>query len=337
MTDDQTVHRIERSERRPIYVERVNAVIDYIEQHLADELSLGKLADVAHFSPYHFHRVFSVLVGETLNRFITRIRIERAATQLVQYPKKPVTEIAVGCGIVNPSSFARAFRDAFEMSATEWRDGGYRTYERSPGESHGDATRGLGVLSDDFGILESVMNPQTGDVAWSIRCGTLGSATVTVEQLPALEVAYVRHTGRYQGQGEIFADLFNRLMTWAQPRGLMTPEAWILTVSHDNPSITEDDKLRVSACLSVPEDTPPSGDVGRMRVEGGSYSVGRFELGEKDYTEAWYALAGGWLPDSGYEPDDRYPYERFAIGRSATSPGKEIVDICLPVRPLRRY
>ena len=53
------------AESRTIYIERVNAVIDYIEHHLADDLSLSTLADVAHFSPYHFHRVFSTLVGET--------------------------------------------------------------------------------------------------------------------------------------------------------------------------------------------------------------------------------------------------------------------------------
>ena len=70
------------AESRPIYIERVNAVIDYIETHLADDLSLAALAAVAHFSPYHFHRVFSTLVGETLSRFISRLRIERAATLL---------------------------------------------------------------------------------------------------------------------------------------------------------------------------------------------------------------------------------------------------------------
>ena len=87
------------SESRPIYIERVNAVIDYIEAHLADELSLSTLADVAHFSPYHFHRVFSTLVGETLSRFISRLRIERSATLLIQHPQRAITDIAADCGL----------------------------------------------------------------------------------------------------------------------------------------------------------------------------------------------------------------------------------------------
>jgi AraC family transcriptional regulator len=337
MADDQMVRRVESSARRHIYVERVNAVVDYVERHLAEELTLDKLAEVAHFSPYHFHRVFSALTGETLSRFITRIRIERAATQLPQYPQRRVTEIAAGCGFTSPSSFARAFRDAFGMSATEWRNGGYEEYEKAPGESIRDTLGTMGVLDESFGIIGTLMNPQSGRITWSVRCGTLGTATVTVERLPDLELAYVRHTGRYQGMGEVFADAFNRLMTWAQPRGLVTSGTWVLTVCHDDPIITDDAKLRVSACLNVPEDTPASGEIGRMRVEGGSYAVGHFELGEKDYGEAWRALTGGWLPDSGYEPDDGYPYERYFVGRAASTPGKEAVDICLPVRPLRRY
>ena len=161
--------------------------------------------------------------------------------------------------------------------------------------------------------------------------------TVTVEKIPALNVAYVRHTGRYQGLAEVFADLFTRLMTWAQPRGLVRPDSQILSVYHDNPSITEDDRLRVSACITVPPGTETSGDVGQMIVEGGRFAVGHFTLGDQDYGEAWYSLAGGWLPWSGYEPDDRHPYERYPFDESDTNPDKRRVDICLPVRPLRRY
>jgi AraC family transcriptional regulator len=318
-----------------MYVERVNAVIDYIEAHITEELTLEKLAAVAHFSPFHFHRVFGVFTGETVARFIGRVRIERAATLLIQQPHKSITEVGVDSGFRNPSSFARAFRDAFGMSASQWRDGGYQTYERVPGESYRDVVGNLGVR-EGFGIVSAHLEAATGVASWEVGCGDLGTARVTIEQLPLLEVAYIRHTGRYQGMGEVFTDIFTRLMMWAQPRGLVTADAWVLAVYHDNPSITDDDKLRVSACLSVPEETESSGEVGRMQIAGGAYAVGHFELGESDYPPAWFALAGGWLPDSGYEPDDRYPFERFYVGKPATSAGKEIVEIWLPVRPLRR-
>jgi AraC family transcriptional regulator len=275
-----------------------------------------------------------VFVGETVGRFISRVRIERAATLLISEPRKSITAVGIDSGFSNPSSFARAFREAFGMSATQWREGGYQTYERAPGESYRDVIGNLGVR-EGFGVVGTHLDPRSGTVSWEVGCGDLGTAMVTIEQLPPLEIAYIRHTGRYQGMGEVFADLFTRLMTWAQPRGLVTNDSWVLAVYHDNPSITDDDKLRVSACLSVPEETESSGQIGRMRIDGGTYAVGHFELGERDYPQAWFALAGGWLPDGGYEPDDRYPFERFYVDRPATSPDKEVVDIWLPVRPLR--
>jgi len=49
-------------------------------------------------------------------------------------------------------------------------------------------------------------------------------------------------------------------------------------VYYDDPDITEDDKLRVDACITVPEDTPAEGEIGRMSIPGSKYAVARFEL-----------------------------------------------------------
>ncbi len=316
---------VPNGERRPVYVERVNAAIDYIEAHLADEITLSDIADVAHFSPFHFHRVFAAITGETLGHFITRTRLERAASLLLQHPRRTVTEVASEVGFPNPSSFSRAFRKLYGMSATDWRRGGYQEHIRVDRLPHADAR---------FGILSRESVPGRPPT-WQIRCGDLPPTSLTVVNVPDLEVAYVRHTGSYQGQAEVFADIFNRLMSWAEPRGLITPETWILAVYHDNPSITADDLLRVSACISVPPETAAMGDVGRMSLQGGTTAVARFELGDQDYGQAWQAIVA-WLPDSGYEPDDRLPYERYFTDQAAPS-GKEIVEIHLPVRPLRIY
>lgn len=337
MADERSPDRIAASSRRPIYVERINAVVDYIEQHIAEELTVDRLAAVAHFSPFHFHRVFGVLVGETVAQFVSRVRIERAAWLLVQRPYSTVTEVGAACGYPNPSSFARSFKETFGVTASEWRDGGYLEHRPADGQSIRDVIGNIGAVDEVYGITETSLDPMTGRASWRIRCGSLGMASVRVANLAEIEVAYVRYTGRYQGMGEVFADLFNRLTTWAEPRGFLTSDAWLLAVYHDNPSITETDRLRVSACISVPDDVAADGDIGRMRLDGGACALGRFELGEQDYPEAWYSLAGGWLPDSGYEPDDRLPFERFFIGSAAASPSKEIVEIGIPVRPLRRY
>ena len=61
-----------------VYRERVNRVIDYIKDHLAEPLPIDKLARLAHFSPFHFHRIFRSIVGEPLHACVKRLRLERA-------------------------------------------------------------------------------------------------------------------------------------------------------------------------------------------------------------------------------------------------------------------
>src|SRR6185295_12090368 len=98
-----------------------NRVIDHIRGHLADELSLSRLARVAAFSPFHFHRVFRAITGETVFGFIQRLRIEKAAAALRDHPDHMVLAIALDHGFASAATFARAFRARFGMSATAWR------------------------------------------------------------------------------------------------------------------------------------------------------------------------------------------------------------------------
>lgn len=87
--------------------------------------------------------------------------------------------------------------------------------------------------------------------------------------------------------------------------------------------------------LTVPEDTAVDGEIGKMTIPGGRSAVGHVEMTEgTDYGEAWNAPMGGWLPESGHQPDDRLCYELFLNNPKEHPEGKHIVDICMPVRPL---
>ena len=154
---------------------------------------------------------------------------------------------------------------------------------------------------------------------------------VEVKDMPEMNVAYVRAIGPYQEVGKAF----ERLMAWAGPRGLLQfPETRVLGVYHDNPEVTDTDKLRADACITVPEGTEVDGDVGNMRVPGGLFAVARFEVAVGEFGEAWDQLMGGWLPESGYQPDDRLCYELCHNNPKDHPEGKYIIDICAPVRPL---
>jgi AraC family transcriptional regulator len=313
------------------YVARINRVIDYIEGHLGEPLSLETLARVACFSPFHFHRVFGVMVGEPLGQFVGRVRVERAATLLVSHPNRSITEIGLDCGYSSSAAFSRAFRDAFGMTATQWRNGGSEEWHKKDGEVQRRSWQRVGSQSQDYDVLSYSFNSESGRPRWRLRVKDLDPVWLEVRDVPELHVAYVRHIGPYQGMAEVFAELFGKLTNWAAPRGLLAaPDARLIAVYHDNPEVTDDGKLRVSAGLTVPRSTEVGGEIGAMTMEGGQTAVARFELGDEDYARAWYAVAGCWLPQSGYQPDDRYCYELYHDCGDAVS----TVDICVPVRPL---
>ena len=105
------------STQKEEYISRINRVMDYIQENLDRLMTLEQLASVACFSPFHFHRIFRAIVGETLAHFIQRVRVEKAASTLLVNPKASVTAIALDCGFGSSAAFARVFREAYGMSA----------------------------------------------------------------------------------------------------------------------------------------------------------------------------------------------------------------------------
>ena len=164
---------------------------------------------------------------------------------------------------------------------------------------------------------------------------SIKDAQIEVKEMPEFNVAYVRHIGPYKGDTELFGSLFEKLFKWAGPRGLLgSPDMKVLCVYHDDPEITDDDRLRTSVCVTVPEDTKVDGEVGKMKIAGGKFAVAHFEINTDEFEEAWNLVCGQWLPESGYQPDDRLCYELCLNNPEEHPEGKHIVDICVPVRPL---
>ena len=320
---------------REEYISRINRVIDYIEENIDEDLSLESLAKVAIFSPFHFHRIFRAMAGETLNQFIQRIRVEKAAAQLILNPKKSITEIAFDCGFSGSASFARAFKQTFHMSASQWRAEGY-LQDRKIRKTNSKESQTLGKIRQDTHVTSYYIDGEIQNQIGRVKMKDKNQIKVEVKEMPKLHVAYVRHIGPYKGDSELFDRLFSKLMKWAGPRDLLHfPETKVLAVYHDDPKITDEDKLRMSACITIPEDTPVEGEVGKMAIPGGKFAVARFELtGSEEYEEAWNMVFGGWLPESGYQPDDRLCYEFYQNDPKEHPEGIHIVDICVPVKPL---
>lgn len=309
---------------RQEYIRRINKVVDYIDKHFDEELTLDMLADVASFSRFHFHRLFSAMTGETVNGFIKRVRLERAASMLMVKSRQTITEIAFQCGFSGNAVFTRAFNEYFQMSPTLFRNGGYKELSKTRklhSNTHQTQSNSSNVLLASADYFRPVNFKQKTDVVMKVE----------VKEMPEMHVAYVRHIGNYSEVGPAFG----KLMRWAGPRGLVRPpETRVLALYHDDPEVTEEKNLRTSVCITVPEGTKTDGDIGTMMVEGGKYACGHFEITEDQFQEAWNTMMRDWLPESGYQCADRLPYELYYNNHEEHPEKKHILDICIPVKPL---
>ena len=239
---------------------------------------------------------------------------------------RPITDIALATGFTSSSTFAKRFKERFAMTATQWRQRG----------SLDQLTASLHVsgISASYGVVDIVPGEQ--GFRWVIAAGSLPHATVSIENLTDQRLAYVRRTGPYRGRKDVYAEAFTALAKWAQPRDLMRPDATYFSLAHDPPDITEESRHRISVGIGVDQDVAVAGEVNDMLLPGGDYAVATFTLRD-EYEDAWRAMMVGWLADSGFETDERLPFERYRGDAQPDEPGTNVVDICLPVRPMRDY
>lgn len=274
------------------YVERVNRAIDHIVQDLARPLRLEEVATAAGFSPYHFHRIFKGLLGETLNQFVKRQRLERALYLMSHAPQRSLTDVALDCGFSSSSDFSRSFKQRFGVPPSVFDLNSFRRSRREEFER---------VLSGQdggprFTPLPAGQNPDGFEVQ--------------LRDLPARTVAYIRVLDPYRDETAAPAAC-ERLLAWATERGLADGQ-W-LGYMWEDPEIVALEDCRYDVALVV-DDVLPAGEIGRfefppMRVAEVTLS-GDIELVQRAID--W--LFKTWLPRSGLVPDDQPAFESW-IGR----------------------
>ena len=167
----------------PDYASRVNRVIDHVLLHLDEPHRLEDLAEVAGVSPFHFHRVFRALTGETLQKFVKRLRLERALQMMAHRPRRSLTDIAFACGFSSSSDFTRSFKQRYGVAPsafdlTAWRDENREELRRNVEAStrwHIGPRLAAGENPDGF--------------------------VVHLRDLPARRVAYIRVLDPFHGTG----------------------------------------------------------------------------------------------------------------------------------------
>jgi len=286
------------------YHERMVRTLVYIQGHLDEELELEQLASVAAFSPFHFHRIFRGMVGESPKEHVRRLRLERAARRLKQQDVA-VTEIALQAGFEAHESFTRAFGSMFGVSPSD-----YRAAHQAESETAG------GTHLDD---VSGYHPPAYDDLQPS-----------EIKEIAPLKVVYLRHTGPYSQVGATWG----RLMTWAGMRGLLGPQMRMLGIVYDDPDVTPSDKVRYDAAVVVSQPVQPEGEFGVREVPGGTYAVFLHRGPYQELGKTYQKIFGGWLPKSGREVRDADAFEEYLNSPMSARPEDLLTKIYVPVSKL---
>jgi AraC family transcriptional regulator len=298
----------------------MHRVLEYIDKHLEQPISLNTLADVAHFSPFHFHRLFSAWMGETFGDYLRRRRVEIAAMRLVAQPRTKILNTALSVGFGSAEAFARAFKKRFGCSPTAWREQQYTQRNVKSNISQANSKQ------------SQVLHKPLSDYAISLNQNKENIMKVTIIDRQPATIAYLRHLGPY---GEPIARFWQETyVPWAVMNKLGADHARY-GISHDDPSITAPEQCRYDACAEVSPDFMATGGAIKTTIPGGKYAVLKFKGTVDEMGEAWAALLRDWLPSSNLQLDGRPCFEYYPKGAVYDyKTGKFECEICISVTPL---
>lgn len=113
VTTRQTTHKLNT-------VKRFQEIFDYIEDNYNHEISFAELAEIAHFSPYYFSRVFKQITGRTIVEYINEVRLKKSI-ELLKTNSMSITEIAMNCGFNDLNYFSRVFKKRYGVSPSKFQ------------------------------------------------------------------------------------------------------------------------------------------------------------------------------------------------------------------------
>jgi len=273
------------------YSERVRRVRDHMRAHLDEPLDLDRLAEIACYSRFHWHRVYRAMTGETAAQTVRRMRLNRAAHALVS-SDMPIEAIAAQAGYGSQAAFGRAFMAAYGVPpATFRREGSHRELQAA--------------MKED--------NAMAFDV--EIR---------SLEERPALGLV---HAGPYREIGATFDRLFMLLGQF----GLMPHVRGMGAAYLDDPGSVPEQDLRALAFAFVDQDGLEQGDLVPKRLGGGQHAILRYKGPYAAIQPAYDWLFGTWLPQSGRIARDAPCLELNLNSPADTPQAELLTEICLPV------
>lgn len=286
------------------YEQRLRRVLRHIDLHLADDVDLETLSDVAAFSKFHFHRQFVGALGIAAHRYVQLVRLKRAGYRLAFRDGDPIIAIALDSGYDSPEAFARAFRQRLGQSPSEFR--------RRPAWP---AWHALFAPVDE--IRKAYMRQ-------SFRLDQ-----VELVEVPDTPVAVLEH----RGDPALIGDTIRRFIAWRQANGVTPRTSATFNILYDDPATTPPEEFRLDLCATIDRDVPGAGSgIVRKTIPGGACAVLRHVGSEDGFGDAIMFLYASWLPQSGRELRDFPLYCRRVAFFPDVPAHEAVTDIYLPLR-----
>jgi len=285
-------------EKAKAYAARFERLIDYIDRHLDQVLSVDELSRQANFSRFHFQRQFTSHFGLSVTRYVQLLRLRRASYQLAFDRRRRVIDIALDAGFENPESFSRAFKKSFGQTPSQFR-------------------------------AQPAWQPWAERMRLPERKRSI-PMEVRVVDFPETIIAVLEH----QGPPELIFESVQRFIDWRKSSGL-SPIATSRTfgLAYSDPATTAPEQFRFDVCGEVDAPVPenPQG-VGTKRIPAGRCAVARHHGSTDRISDSAYYLYREWLPQSGEELRD-FPLFFHYVKRIPDTPEHEqVTDVYLPLK-----
>ena len=274
------------------YIQRINKVVAYINNHLDETLELKTLANEAALSDFHFHRIFKALKGEAIGGYITRLRLE-ATARLLRYTALTIEEIAFNIGYETTASLSKAFKKQYGISPTEYR-----------------------TNKDTYIMKKEIINPDLALKAPKI---------VTLEPK---NLIYVALTGAYGSLD--YGKAYEQLWAVIKAQKLFTKGIESICISYDDPKITEGSLQRSDVCLAIHKPATPQEEVSCKTLAGGKYAV-FFYQGSYENLSQVYDTAVRWVIDLQYTLREEPFFEKYLNDARRTPKEKLKTEIYIPI------
>ena len=274
------------------YVQRINKVVAYINNHLDETLDLKTLANEAALSDFHFHRIFKALKGEAIGGYITRLRLE-ATARLLRYTALTIEEIAFNIGYETTASLSKAFKKQYGISPTEYR-----------------------TNKDTYIMKKEIINLD------------LALKAPKIVTLKPKNLIYVALTGAYGSLD--YGKAYEQLWAVIKAQKLFTKGIESICISYDDPKITEGSLQRSDVCLAIHKPATPQEEVSCKTLAGGKYAV-FFYQGSYENLSQVYDTAVRWVIDHQYTLREEPFFEKYLNDARRTPKEKLKTEIYIPI------